>query len=573
MKKVIILSALLVVLTGCNNDDKDTSIDSNFQATTTVTTEYGTIQGIDDLDGSVLSWLGVGYAKPPVGDLRWKAPQEPDEFHDVIETKQFRDVALQLAGSEVIGSEDSLYLNIWRPNSDEANLPVLLFVHGGGNVTGSAQEFIGNKLALQTNSVVISISYRLGALGWFRHPLLNSNSNSNNNSNELDQSGNFGLLDIIESLEWTNRNITYFGGDPENITLAGQSAGGTNVLAALISPLSQGLFEKLMVLSGGMTLSTVEQGNDRTIEAITKLVIENGEADSDEDALVWIEQHDDTLSYLKQQPAEKLPGLYNSASLSMDGTAYLFQDGVVVPETGYDVIESGDYNQVPVILGSDKHEYSMFALLSDPAVFTAFVTGTLFNSENSALLDSYLKASKYGSMVYSAYNAEKNARKLVSYDGQPPVYGFRFSWGEQPDVVKEPFNSLYFSARHGADMDFITGHFSEAVNASLGGALYFEENELGRENLSKAMMDYIGAFLHSGSPNNGNNPHWLSWGKQHEQLLNLDADLNQTVINMTSEVYSKDEVLSLMQSELSEDEMNNMIDIHFKNKNIWNLWE
>ncbi|MCW4446531.1 carboxylesterase family protein [Vibrio splendidus] len=567
--KIITLFALSSLLIGCNSDDNAAISKSNFQGVTTVETEYGTIQGTDDLNGEVLSWLGVRYAQPPIGDLRWQAPKEPKPFNELRETKQFKDGALRypVGGKNLVGSEeDSLYLNIWRPNTEEINLPVLLFVHGGGNTGGSAQEFIGNKLALSTNSVIISIDYRLGVLAWFRHPLLN------NNDNKLNESGNFGLLDIIESLKWTSKNISHFGGNPENVTLAGQSAGGTNTLAAMISPLSKDLFDRLIVLSGGMTLATTDQGNDRTIEAITKLVIQNGEADTPETAALWIKQHNNILEYLRSQPAEKLPGLYRKSSLSMDGTAYLFKDGVVVPEKGYNVIDSGNYNQVPVMLGSDKHEYALFSMTDDMRILGALMTGDLFKPSGKLLLDSYLKSSKYGNMIYSAYNAEKSARKLLTNDNQPPIYGFRFSWGEQQDVIKLPIKMLNLSARHGADMEFITGNFTDPFSMMLGKALHSDDNKIGREKLSKSMMNYIGEFMKNGSPNGLGNVYWSSFGKDNEQLLKLDADLNDKSIEMTDEVYDKKKVLSIMTDELSEKDLNNILDINFKGKNIWNNW-
>jgi len=189
-----------------------------YSATVLQGTRYGTVEGVLAADGATLSWKGIPYAKPPVGPLRWKAPRDPGTWDGVLETKQYQQRSVQLAGANAVGSEDCLYLNIWRPNTSEENLPVLVFVHGGSNVSGSGEAWKGDNLARTANAVIISLNYRLGIMGWFNHAALVSGDKSAD-------SGNFGLLDIIKSLEWVRDNIRSFGGDPGNVTLSGFSAG------------------------------------------------------------------------------------------------------------------------------------------------------------------------------------------------------------------------------------------------------------------------------------------------------------------------------------------------------------
>ena len=166
-------------------------------------TQYGTVEGMQNEPSHTLAWLGVPYAKPPVDELRWKAPRNLEKWAGVLETKHFQNKSAQLAGQKLLGSEDCLYLNIWRPDTQEAMLPVLVFVHGGGNFNGSGETFNGEILAQKTNSIIISVNYRLGVMGWFHYSALKT-------GDKLDDSGNYGLLDVLKSLEWVQGSIKSF---------------------------------------------------------------------------------------------------------------------------------------------------------------------------------------------------------------------------------------------------------------------------------------------------------------------------------------------------------------------------
>ena len=166
-----------------------------------------------------------------------------------------------------------LYLNIWRPQSQEANLPVYFWIHGGGNTVGTASsdEFNGANMAFRSNMVIVTINYRLGPLGWFTHPALRT-------GDAQDDSGNYGNLDFIKALEWVKDNISAFGGDPNNITIAGESSGAGNVLSLVISPLSTGLFHKGIMQSGSLSCASVSQGEGHANKKIKKLLINDGTA-------------------------------------------------------------------------------------------------------------------------------------------------------------------------------------------------------------------------------------------------------------------------------------------------------
>ncbi|WP_318753515.1 carboxylesterase family protein [Globicatella sp. PHS-GS-PNBC-21-1553] len=179
----------------------------------------GQIKGNLDNENNVLEWLGVPYAQAPEGDLRWKAPQPVEKFEELFEATKAGEPFVQLSQEGLVGSESSLNLDVVRPNTEENNLPVYVFLHGGNNQTGHAQEIKGNTIVNDLNAVYVSVNYRLGALGF--NPL-----DALKHGTEEENSGNFTLLDIAAALDWVAENIDAFGGNKDNITLVGFSAGG-----------------------------------------------------------------------------------------------------------------------------------------------------------------------------------------------------------------------------------------------------------------------------------------------------------------------------------------------------------
>ncbi|MCX5899490.1 MAG: carboxylesterase family protein, partial [Proteobacteria bacterium] len=222
----------------------------------TVTTNQGDVQGYEE-NYTTRVWKAIPYARPPVGELRWKAPQDPDSWSEIKQSKEFCSWCPQTGsdnGTTVLkGSEDCLCLNIWRPRSAEGNLPVFFWIHGGSNKVGSADPYIGAPMAGKHNMVVVTINYRLGPLGWLTHPALREGQDPFNSS------GNYAILDIRKALGRVRDNIEAFGGNPNNVTIAGQSAGGVNVLTLMISPQAKGLFHRVISQSGGLTPKTQEE--------------------------------------------------------------------------------------------------------------------------------------------------------------------------------------------------------------------------------------------------------------------------------------------------------------------------
>jgi para-nitrobenzyl esterase len=223
-------------------------------------TVNGEVIGFEDRHDT-WSWRGIPYAQPPIGDLRWRAPQPALPWEGTLQALEFAPWCPQLPIPVVndtdepwLGDEDCLYLNVSAPKSwspgDEL-LPVMLWLHGGGNSVGSADLYAAvRNLAHREQVITVSIHYRLGMLGWFRHPALVAEA-----ANEFDASGNFGTLDTIAALQWVRDNIQAFGGDPGNVTVFGESAGGMNTFALLLSPLAKDLFHRAISQSGMLVTS------------------------------------------------------------------------------------------------------------------------------------------------------------------------------------------------------------------------------------------------------------------------------------------------------------------------------
>lgn len=229
-----------------NAADAQAHLENSLKPARLATTGYGELSGY--ADGAVAAWRGIPYAKPPVADFRWRAPQDPDPWTGTrwaidsgYPAVQFEMDRTWHQTGRIIGSEDCLSLDIYRPDTDKTDLPVYCWIHGGSNKFGSAATYKANAMAMaeKRNVVVVLIQYRLGPMGWFRHADLR-----NDDVADMSNSGNFGTLDQIQALKWVKNNIAAFGGNPDNVTIAGQSAGGHNVMNLFISPIAAGLFHK-----------------------------------------------------------------------------------------------------------------------------------------------------------------------------------------------------------------------------------------------------------------------------------------------------------------------------------------
>jgi para-nitrobenzyl esterase len=307
-----------------------------------VETNKGQVQGI--LVDGVAKFLGIPYAAPPVWDLRWKAPVEHARWSGVRRATDYGPICAQEAIEPFSGptntNEDCLYLNIFtsvfgRPGKDTRpdKLPVMLFIHGGGSLKGHSNGYDGSKLASKGRTVVVTINYRLNAFGFLAHPALQAGGSL----------GNYGLLDQQFALAWVKRNIAKFGGDPDNITIFGESGGAHDVNAHLLSPLSAGLFQRAIQQSGAPATLIPSQIASKHGIAFS-LAVGCGPGS---DAV--------TARCLRSLPASKI--LENSALLGTSATP-LVGDGRVLPPVAETAFETGNFNHVPIMNGSNENEFN-----------------------------------------------------------------------------------------------------------------------------------------------------------------------------------------------------------------------
>jgi para-nitrobenzyl esterase len=352
------------------------------------TLSTGDIIGLQGKHGAHV-WLGIPYAQPPVGDLRWKAPLRALPWEGRKEMLGYGAQCPQLpvienidADRAYVGVEDCLRLNVWAPTyhkdgvptADEA-LPVMFWIHGGGNTVGSGgsdlvQIYDGSMMATEQKVIVVSVNYRLGPMGWFFHDALRETSGTRE-----DASGNYGTLDLISALGWVQENIAAFGGNPSNVTIYGESAGGFNVLSLMASPLARGLFHKAIVQSGGLNIFTRKQsqvpwknqGGNHVMtsqEMTANWLVRSGRAPGKTSAMLMQSDLDSQAlsNWLRSLPLQDIFDIFDASFAGMIEMPLLIGDGYVLPEmTAVEIFsDPALYANVPVILGTNRDEVALF---------------------------------------------------------------------------------------------------------------------------------------------------------------------------------------------------------------------
>ncbi len=304
---------------------------------------YGQVSGVEIEDG-VTVYRGIPFAAPPVGDLRWKPPQPPIPWQGVRTADTFGPACMQ--GRSQLLSEDCLYLNVWTgAESAEAGLPVMVWIHGGGWSSGASSVGIYDGAGFAEKGVVlVSVNYRMNAFGFMAHPALSAES-------ERGVSGNYGILDHVAALEWVRDNIGGFGGDPGNVTIFGESAGGASIYSLLATPLAEGLFHRAISQSTWITPTNVthltrhngfsDSAEERGRRAVASKLEELGRTD-----------HDDLLTAMRAMSAEELMDMQFNVSLA--------EDGWVIPQAPADLFRTGAHNVVPLLAGVNDGEGLMF---------------------------------------------------------------------------------------------------------------------------------------------------------------------------------------------------------------------
>ena len=456
----------------------------------------GAIQGTPSPDGAVLSYKGIPYAAPPVGDLRWKAPQPVKPWDGVLKASEFGARCMQghdfgdMVFRDNGPSEDCLYLNVWRPASaGAAKLPVMVWIYGGGFTGGAASEprQDGTNLA-KKGVIVVSMNYRLGIFGFFAHPELTKES-------EHHASGNYGLMDQTAALQWVHKNIALFGGDPKNVTIFGESAGSFSVCAQMASPLAHGLFEKAIGESGAFF--------GRSLKAVSLAESEAAGAKFAESELGAT-----SLEALRAKPADALltaqakPGVTRfSANI----------DGYFMPEDINTIYSEGKQSHVPLLAGwnSDEGSFHMFFQKDDASAANyAAHAKTTYGDNAAQFLKLYpgetdvqakRSAQDWSGDQFIAYSTWKWL-ELQAKTGGHPV--FRYEFDEAPPGQDR-------GAYHSAEIEFVFG--------ALASKDYKWTDE--DQKLSDIMSTYWSNFAKTGNPNGAGLPSWPVYKKSDEYAV------------------------------------------------------
>jgi para-nitrobenzyl esterase len=503
-----------------------------------IQTKYGLISGLSNK--KCWCWKGIPYATPPISSLRWKAPRDPTPWIGLRKARKFGSSAAQVMPIiGPVGSEDCLYLNIWRPKTSETELPVYLYIHGGGNSIGTSADvtYYGDAVAEKSNLVYISVNYRLGAMGWFIHPAVT------NNGSPEDKSGNFGTLDLIKALEWVRNNIAAFGGDPDNITIAGESGGAFNVLSLLISPPAKGLFHHAIAESGLSFIWSTKIAEAQSLNLLISLLINDRKAKDEKGAKQVIGKlsEKEVNDYLRSKSAFQITKNIPTMDFGMADWRTIFTDGTIIPKEGYAVFSTGEWaNKVPLIIGCNKDELKLFGY---------------FRKDPPRNTRKYDLIWGYRSLLWRVSGLDSLACQMAS-NPNVPVYAYRFDWGSMDEngVSVLPKNKgRNLGAHHAAELPFFLGMGTGSVSLLLG-KTHIKRNRLGREKLRDLCMTYLANFARSGNPNNENMPPWHAWDNTEgkKKILILDAGNEELRLSYLENMVTVQSVRDLINTELKE---------------------
>jgi para-nitrobenzyl esterase len=483
-------------------------------ATDQVTIETGKLQGTANADGTVRMFKGVPFAAPPVGELRWKAPQPAIKWEGVRQADKFGPACLQ---TNVFGdiyfrdaqpSEDCLNLDIWIPaKAASAKLPVLLWFYGGGFVAGSASEprYDGETLA-KKGVIVVNPNYRLGSFGFFAHPELTKESPHH-------ASGNYGLLDQLAALEWVVKNIAAFGGDPKNITIAGESAGSFSVSALMASPLSRNLFQKAMGESGAFFPNTTQGGLQlKSLAEAEKFGVSFADSMGAK-----------TLAEMRAKPADDV---LQAAAKQNRGFGFgPIIDGHYFPEDPRAIYAKGQQAHVPLLAGWNADEGKMTILFSPQkptAKSFAEQAQTRFGDQSKQFLKLYpattdeealQSAEQLSSDDFIAFSTWKwiDTQRKTGV----PVYEYHFEQvpKTKPGAMAGPIPASEMGSKHAGEIEYVFGTLK-----SQEGVPWTDDDF----KVSDAMSSYWANFVKSGNPNGTGLPEWPKYDNpDHYQVMHL----------------------------------------------------
>jgi para-nitrobenzyl esterase len=469
--------------------------------------ESGIIEGIFDGEKRVEQYLGIPYAKPPVGELRWNRPEAVDPWDGILETKEFGNIAMQYKFASWVQfnekklSEDCLYLNVWTPaNSDDKKLPVVVKFHDGGFVVGSGGIYDLSYMAAK-GVVVVSPNYRLNIFGFFAHPELSA-------EDEYGVSGNYGLLDQLLALQWVRNNISVFGGDPDRITIEGESAGAASVSAHMSSPLSKDLIIGAIATSGSLarpmlTLKEAEEFGENDTKAAGY----------------------ESLKSLRAASAEEILEFYKKA---VKRSYRPIIDGYFLTNNLNDIFQSKEQAQIPLMIGWNSAEVGVNRIMKGKDLtkenFIERIT-ELYPQQKNEILEMFPHENEseitrssvnLGSIDFQDYNTWKWF-DLHRKNSDSPVYRFLYSRVAPPSknadlTVYKP----HLGAWHAQDVPYAWGIIVSDTVTNYQEADY---------QVSELMQDSYFNFIQKGDPNGDNLPKWPSVEVDTETPLIMNFDV------------------------------------------------
>lgn len=493
MKTKTVMSFLILaaLFTGCRSEKLSEA---------TVRLDDGIVQGT--VEEGIAVFRGIPFAAPPVGELRWKAPQPVEPWEGVLKADKYAPLPVQVKTpwmGDTEMSEDCLFLNVWTPaRSSREKLPVMVWIYGGGFSNGGTASPLYNGDNIAKNGVImVSVAYRVGALGFLAHPELSAES-----ANGV--SGNYGLLDQIAGLKWVQENIEAFGGDPARVTIFGESAGAISVSMLCASPLAKGLFSGAISQSGG-SFAPVRDSRGMgeymaTLRGAEQQGLEFAERMGAQD-----------LQALRTVPYDR----WLDDPLSQMGGFWPNADGYVIAGDQYELYQDGNYNDVNVIIGTNSDEGSMFVQPMEPQQYADMIEARFGPLASRALelypggdqLEVYHSLSDIFREATFAWPSYAWAR-LQTTTGSSRVYTYYFDQFRAEPLF--PDGPVAKGAAHASDMAYVFGHLD------LNPAVQATEEE---KALSDLMIRYWTNFAKSGDPNGEGLPEWPLFSEGEETVL------------------------------------------------------
>ncbi|XP_048113802.1 carboxylesterase 5A-like isoform X1 [Alosa alosa] len=495
-----------------------------------VSVRNGTLRGasmtVKGSDKQVQQYLGIPFARPPLGPLRLSAPQPAESWEGERDATQQPPMCLQdpdiiTMTSKVMAieftppgiSEDCLYLNVYTPAKSGEKLPVMVWIHGGGLYMGGASQYDGSVLAAHGNIVVVVMQYRLGFLGYF-------------STGDTNAQGNWGFLDQIAALQWVQENIESFGGDPNSVTIAGESAGAISASILILSPLAKGLFHRAVLQSG---VATIGAYTTKTPMVFAKMMAKVMECDSS--------SNKELVKCMRQKTADDYVTAMKKKKIFMGAVV----DGEFLNDIAEEVLKSKDFQKVPIIVGMTNHEFGWMLsnAFAPPGwqkgmtrpeflamVNTFFPTGNA-SCANELIVDEYLKDADTPEDVRDQFTEALGdlfmvipVIKVAEYHRDAGVHVYLYEFQHRPEIYKDTRPS-FVKADHADDVGFVFGSCFWDGHIKLTGTTTEQENQL-----CKTTMAYWANFVRTGSPNGPGLVHWPLYDASNK-YLNLDLQQSE----------------------------------------------